>query len=109
MKFTAQDLARRAAARLAPQVGQPALPMRVEAILMGGDSKNEHFDAAVAIAFASFLVSAATLAWKIWQDTRPPKLEVVRTVRVELILPERITDAQRDQIIEGVVAELPES
>lgn len=104
----ATEIARHAAARLAPQFGR-TLPMQVEAVLAGTPpSDAQRMDPATAIAFASFLVSAATLAWKVWQDTRPPKPELERVIRVQLVTPETITDAQRDAVISAVVQELPE-
>ena len=107
MQDEAQALARRAAARLTHL--DQTLPMRVEAVLAGAPpGAGGRYDPATAIAFASFLVSAAALAWKIWQDTRPPKPEVARTVRVELVVPEAITDAQCDAAIAAVVRELPD-
>ncbi|TGD98387.1 hypothetical protein [Methylobacterium nonmethylotrophicum] len=107
MTTSPDDLARRAAARLAPDLG-PALPALVEARLQGG-APPARYDAATAIALAALVLNAAKFAWDIHRDRRkdgaPPTPDsVARQLRLSLRI-EGVTEAQRDRVIAVVVEE----
>jgi hypothetical protein len=115
----AADAARSAAAVLAPDLGRN-LPVEVEAALAarGGDQRPERYLDLVSL--GSLIVSAATLAWTVYNDLRSraqgqeskPELEpqaefIARQVRITLreqdtVLPpgtERITEVVASEII----------
>lgn len=109
MSPTEHDIARRAAERMASQI-HPTLPMHVEAALMRGTpaSLQQYSGAEMVVAVAALLVSAAQLAWQVWKDTRQSQQEILHVLRVELVVPEMLDEAQFNAVIDAVVAELPE-
>ena len=112
MSDSPEDLARRAAARLAET--DPALPAMVERCLRAGDDAGEthrFFEPATAIALGSLLVAIAALAWAIYQglkkETPTPSPEVLsRRIHLKVELPAGVTEDQRDRQITVVVEEL---
>ncbi|WP_367130743.1 hypothetical protein [Saccharothrix sp. HUAS TT1] len=104
---TVERAALAAADRLAPGHG-PRLRADVLAALHAPDrAPDRYLDP---IALASLIVSAATLAWTVFQDLRAktpdPKPEVVaRRVRLELTADD-VSPQQRDEVIEIVVEEI---
>ncbi len=113
MSDSPEDLARRAAARLAAET-DPALPAMVERCLRAGDDAGETnrvFDPATAFALGSLLVAIAALAWTVYRDlkkeTPTPSPEVLsRRIRLKVELPAGLTENQRDRQITVVVEEL---
>jgi hypothetical protein len=89
------------------------LPAKVEARLHqpdGGLEQPSTYEP-VSIAIAALLISAASLAWTIYKDTRksgaPPAQEVIeRRVRLETEIPSTITGEQSDLVIKTVVEEV---
>ena len=109
------DTARRAAARLAPEVGA-GLPAHVEAALHGAPREPTHMEPATAtlIALGGLIVSAASLAWQIYRDLkkdaeRPAPQVVERQLRLQIALPAEIGPELRDRVIQVVVAEVQNS
>ena len=109
---SAEDLARTAAAQLAPEL-DAALPAYVERQLQAGAPADKQFlEPGTTIALASLLVSIAGLAWQIYRDlaeeTTNPSPEVIKTrVRVALEEPPAGTSAQmRDRLLAVVVEHL---
>src|SRR5690242_11527838 len=72
------DLARRAAAHLAPETDRN-LPALVEAQLQGGGAPSGRYEAATAIALASLIISAAQFARDIYRDLKKDPFRVSRT------------------------------
>lgn len=112
MSETHADIARRAAAELAPEVGS-ALPALVEARLAGAPEQTDRYaDPSLVIAFAGLLVNAAALAWSIYRDLKkdakaaPAREALARQVRVRIEVPPGMTAAHRDRAITVVVEEV---
>jgi hypothetical protein len=107
----AEALARRAAERLAPQLGAD-LPANVEAVLQGAAGAPQRYEPATLIALAALVLNIVKFAWDLHKDLRaaaapPPSQDVVaRRIRLEVPLPNGTTTAQRDQVIAVVVDEL---
>jgi hypothetical protein len=108
----AEALARRAAERLAAQLGAD-LPTNVEAALQGGAAgAPPRYEVATAIALAALVLNIVKFAWDLRKDMRAaaapsPTPEVIaRRVRLEAALPDGTTTAQRDQVVAVVVDEL---
>jgi len=132
MITTPADLAR-AAARCSTELN-PALPAQVEARLQARGGKtarlrrdqlqaggtetappSRYLEPTLAVALASLLVNIAALAWKIYEDLRSnakaadatPAPEVLaRRLRLEIELPQGVSEAQRDRLIDAVLEEL---
>jgi hypothetical protein len=112
MEPEAEAIARRAANRLAPQLGA-RLPMTVEAALQGGTGASDQFiDAGLIVALAGLVLNIVKFAWDLHKDARakastPSREATARQIRLQIALPSSITTAQRDQIITVVLDELP--
>jgi|SRR5271165_372672 len=112
MTAEAEDIARRAAARLSGEFGA-ALPANLEAAIHGTTGAGQTFEAATVIALATLLLNIAKFAWDIRKDTRkpaaasPPPDVIARRIRLEVALPAEVTAAQRDRMISVVLEELP--
>jgi hypothetical protein len=103
------DTARAAAERLAGELGG-GLKTDVEAALHARDREARPDRYLDPISLGGLIVSVATLAWTVYKDlkakTPTPSPDVVaRTVRVELRDVEGSSVAQRDRVIDVVVAE----
>jgi hypothetical protein len=113
MTDTPEDVARRAAARLAREI-DPALPAVVEGQLRGGGGAEppvRFFEPATTIALGGLLVSLASLAWTIYRDLKKdaaaPAPEVLaRRLRLDADLPEAVTSERRERLIAVVVEEV---
>jgi hypothetical protein len=87
----AEALARRAAERLAPQLGAD-LPANVEAGLQGAASPPQRYEPAALIALATLVLNIVKFAWDLRKDLRaaaapPPSPEVIaRRIRLEVAL-----------------------
>jgi hypothetical protein len=102
---TAADIARRVANKLSPE-SDSSLPAAVEAELANGTA-GRYLDP---VSLGALIVSAASLAWTIYKDTRSkaanPSADVIsRQVRVQLSTPVDIPTDLRDRIIDIAVAE----
>lgn len=116
MTDTPEDIARRAAGRLAPEI-DPALPAVVEGQLRGGGGGGgagpplRFLEPATTIALAGLLVSLASLAWTIYRDLKKdaaaPSPEVLaRRLRLDAELPEAVTTERRARLIAVIVEEV---
>lgn len=85
MTTPSEEIARRAAARLAAQIGD-TLPAHVERILAGvDDDVGQRFpDPGQILPYATFLLAAAGFAWTIYRDTRKAKADALNPT--ELLL-----------------------
>ena len=107
----AEALARRAAERLAAQLGTD-LPANVEAALQGAAGAPQRYEAATLIALAALVLNVVKFAWDLRKDMRaaaapPPSPEVIaRRIRLEVALPNGVSAVQRDQIVTVVMDEL---
>ena len=107
----AEDIARRAAGRLAADFG-PALPALVERELQAPDTGPQRYlGVETAIALAGLLVSVAQLVWQVYRDLSQNRSEaspevLARQVRLKVELPAQATAADRDRMITVVVEEL---
>jgi hypothetical protein len=114
MDQEAEALARRAAERLAPELGAD-LPVNVEAALQGAADAPRRYEAVTLIALATLVLNIVKFAWDLRKDLRAaaapsPSAEVIaRHIRLEVALPNGTTTAQRDQVIAVVVEELGRS
>jgi hypothetical protein len=104
----ADAAARAAAVRLQDRYG-PVLPVDVERVIRTRQHAPDQF--LDPISLGALLVSAATLAWTVYQDLRsihaePSPSVVARTVRVQLQVPPGTDPADRDRIIEVTVEEV---
>jgi hypothetical protein len=109
------DVARRAASRLAAELG-PNLPALTERVLIeGGEpSRTRSYDPGTAIAIASLLVSAAQFGWQIYRDLKSDreadekrKVQVLaRRLRLSLTGPSDLSSQQRDRLLEVVAEEI---
>jgi hypothetical protein len=113
MDASSADIARAAAQHLTSL--DPTLPALVEARIQSNTDEEQppqyEITLALAIAISSFVVSVASLAWKVYWDLRSaghePEREVVsRQIRLEVPLPPRVTENLRDQVISAVVDEI---
>lgn len=103
------DIARAAARRLST-TWPDGFPEMVEARIAKPDPGRDTYLDPVTVSLAAVLVSAASLAWTIYKDlkaaNKPPNKEtLVRTIRVELVVPENVPEADRDLIITAVAEE----
>jgi hypothetical protein len=103
----AEALIRRAAERLAAQLGAD-LPANVEAALQGSAAgAPQRYEPATLIALAALVLNIVKFAWDLRKDMRAASREVIaRRVRLEVALPTGVTTAQRDQIVTVVMDEL---
>ncbi|HWM94948.1 MAG TPA: hypothetical protein VN493_29605 [Thermoanaerobaculia bacterium] len=116
------DAARRAAARLASDLGSD-LPAFTERALAGEERmvRRRSFDAGASLAIASLLVSLAQFGWQIYRDLKQDRekkkesdeadrrqtLQVlVRRMRLSLDEPPGISIQQRDRLLEVVAEEI---
>lgn len=115
MDTSAPDAARRAASRLAAELG-PNLPALTERVLVEGGERGRQrsYDPATTIAIASLLVSAAQLGWQIYRDLKSDREEdekrkaqvLVRRLRLSLTGPSDLSSQQRDRLLEVVAEEI---
>lgn len=109
MDQEAEALARRAAQRLAVELGAD-LPANVEAALQGAAGAPQRYEAATLIALAALVLNIVKFAWDIRKDMRAaaaPSSEVIaRRIRLEVAVPDGVTTEKRDQVIAVVVDEL---
>lgn len=108
--MSSEDLARRAALRLANELDRN-LPAAVESQIHGGSAGPSRFEPATAIALATLILGVAKFAWDIYRDTKkdakPPAPDVIaRQVRLKLDVSESIDLERRDRIISVVIDEL---
>jgi hypothetical protein len=105
----AHDIARATAKRLAPQFGKD-LPLTVEKVIHGAVQKPGQFIDMGALALGSFIVSCASLAFNVWINTigkeKPDADALKRTVRLEVKLPEGVSEKTHDAVISAVVEEV---
>jgi hypothetical protein len=85
----ADDIARRLAERLTPEIG-PRLPVHVERAIAFADagiepSPTRSLDPAVVVALASFLVSLAQTAWSFYRDLAKPASEPLSSGEIALL------------------------
>jgi len=112
-QMSSDDLARRAALRLADEQDRN-LPAAVEAQIQTGGAVPQRFEAATTIALAALILSAAQFAWDIYRDLKkdskaaPAREVIARRMRLELKVSEAITSERRDRVITAVVDELME-
>ena len=113
------DAARRAAARLAPDLGSD-LPAFTERALAGPESiaPRRSFDSGASLAVAALLVSLAQFGWQIYRDLKEDRekrdeadrrqlLQVlVRRMRLSLNEPPELSVQQRDRLLEVVAEEI---
>jgi hypothetical protein len=105
MPTTAADIARHVANELGPEIDL-ALPNAVEAALADGAAER-YLDP---ISLGALIVSAASLAWTIYKDSRskdpnPPPDVISRQVRLRISTPMDVPTDLRDRIIDMSVAE----
>ena len=113
MSDTPEDIARRAAGRLAQEI-DPALPAVVEGQLRGGGGAEppvRFLEPATTIALAGLLVSLASLAWTIYRDLKkdaaaPSPDVLARRLRLDADLPQAVTTERRERLITVVVEEV---
>jgi hypothetical protein len=105
----AHDIARETAKRLAPQLGKD-LPLTVEKVIYGAAEKHGQFIDTGALALGSFIVSCASLAFNVYINTigkeKPDADTLKRTLRLEVKLPEGLSEKTRDAVISAVVEEV---
>ena len=113
------EAARRAAARLAPDLGSD-LPAYTERALAGQEPtvRRRSYDAGTSLAVAALLVSLAQFGWQIYRDLREDRekkdeadrrqiLQVlVRRMRLSLNEPPGLSVQQRDRLLEVVAEEI---
>ena len=113
MNTTIQQAARATANQLAAEYG-PRLPADVEAALHSSDGVPRRGQYLDPISISGLIVSAAALAWTIYQDHKkqhneaPPVQVIIRTVRIELNengTVQHLTTEQRDRIIQATAEE----
>ena len=113
MADTPEDIARRAAGRLAQEI-DPALPAVVDGQLRGrggAEPPVRFLEPATTIALGGLLVSLASLAWTIYRDLKkdaaaPSPDVLARRLRLQVELPEPVTTGQRDRLIVVIVEEV---
>jgi hypothetical protein len=126
----AEEVARRAAARLAGEV-DPGLPALTERAIAGGGAAEgmRSYDPALAIALGGFLLSVAQLGWTIYRDLKADREKaaekadrdraqdrderrvglgalLARRIRLGMQMPAGVTPERRDRIVEVVVEEI---
>jgi hypothetical protein len=122
----AEEVARRAAARLAGEV-DPGLPALTERVIAGAGAAEgmRSYDPALAIALGGFLLSVAQLGWTIYRDLKADREKaaekadrarlsdraglgalLVRRIRLGMEAPAGVTPERRDRIVEVVVEEI---
>lgn len=111
MRSSVDDIARRAAERLGPELDRN-LPAIVEAELQGGRPPERFEPLGTVIALATLIVTAAQLAWTMYRDVKKDKKAapapdlMARRLRLELKIDENVSAEQRDKIIAVVVDEI---
>ncbi len=113
MSDTPEDIARRAAGRLAREI-DPALPAVVEGQLRGGRGAEpavRFLEPATTIALGGLLVSLASLAWTIYRDLKkdaatPSPDVLARRLRLNADRPEAVTTERRERSIAVIVEEV---
>ena len=121
-----EEVARRAAARLAGEV-DPGLPALTErAIAAGGAAEGmRSYDPALALGLAGFLLSVAQFGWTIYRDLKADREKaaekadrdrvqgraglgalLARRIRLGMEAPAGVTPERRDRIVEVVVEEI---
>lgn len=110
-------VARRLAARFAPELGErlPALTERAIADEIGEETPFRTPDPSLLLGYASFLVSLASLAWTIHKDLRQRdalanevavlKGMLVERLRAEAAAPRTLAEPVRERLIEAAVEE----
>lgn len=110
MMSSADEIAREAAQRLAPELDR-TLPALVEAQLQSGNRLPERYDPATAIALATLLLNVAKFGWDIYRerkkDAKPISSEALtREIRIGVRVEDGVSTAQRDKIISVVAEEI---
>jgi ferric-dicitrate binding protein FerR (iron transport regulator) len=119
MTISHADAARRAAARLAPDLGSD-LPALTERALAGQErtAPRRSYDAGASLAVAALLVSLAQFGWQIYRDLKEDRekreetdrrqtLQVlIRRMRLSLDAPQGLSVQQRDRLLEVVAEEI---
>lgn len=110
MALVSEDVARRAAQRLSAELDK-TLPALVEVQLQGGKPTERFEPLTTAIALAALVVSAAQLAWDVYQDLKaqnatPAPEQLASRLRLELTVEANVSDAERDKVIAVVVDEV---
>ena len=104
----AHDIARNAAKRLAPQFGKD-LPLTVEKVIHGAVKPRQFIDTG-ALALGSFIVSCASFAFNVYINTigkeKPDAEALKRTLRLEVRLPEGVSEKTRDAVLSAVAEEV---
>jgi hypothetical protein len=112
-----EAVARRLAARFAPELGErlPALTARAIADEIGEETPFRSAEPGVLIAYASFVVSLASLVWNVYRDlTRQRSVEndvavlkgmMLERVRAEVEAPRALAAPVRERLIEAAVQE----
>jgi hypothetical protein len=106
-----ERIARSAAQRLARDGDLPAVVLEVERQLQLGDAGRaaERYEP-ITISLGALVVSIASLAWTVYTDlkkqTPRPDPEVLkRRLRIEVELPEQVSVADRDRVLDVIVEE----
>jgi len=107
--MTANHIARMSAKRLMPKFGD-ALPLAVEKVIQSAPAERGQFDlgALGAIAgIATLIVQCAQFAFD-WRNRNAGKADIEalkRELRLELGVPEGVSEKARDEVIEAVAEE----
>lgn len=104
------EIARAAAQQLAAEMPE-GFPEMVEAVLAVPDRKPDQYLDPVTVSLAAVLVSVASLGWTIYKDMKTAKKAaagdaLARTIRIELVTPNDVSQDQRDRIIAVVANEI---
>jgi hypothetical protein len=108
---TAAAAARSAAAILAPELG-PRLPAEVEAALAARGTRQPPDRYLDPVSLATLIVTAATLAWTIYNDQRnrtpepPPPAMIARQIRITLRDQDMTLPPGSERITEIVATEI---
>ncbi len=110
MTDPAADVARSAAAILAPDLG-PSLPAEVEAALAARDTPQRPDRYLDPVSLASLIVAIASLAWTIYNDQRSRTLDptpdaIARQVRITLREQDTALPSGAERITEIVTTEV---
>lgn len=110
MTQSTEQIARRAAQRLATDIDRPLLIAEVERHLDNQTAPEAATYEPVTVSVAAFIVSIASLAWTIYNDIKnrggQVDQEVVsRRIRVMIKPSDNFSESERDRIVDVVVEE----
>lgn len=110
MASVSENVARRAAQRLSAELDKK-LPALVEVQLQGRKPAERFELLSTAVALAALVVSAAKLAWDVYQDLKaqnaaPAPEQLASRLRLELTIETNVSVAERDKVIAVVVDEV---